>query len=629
LGKGLRAMRAMITRLGAVLMTALLAIGFLSVPAHADPATLSGTITSDATGEPVSGCITVYDTDYNYVTGACSDELGAWSADVEAGLSYKLDVQAYDGRHIGEWAQDASSFDGAVAFTAPATVDVALQVGGTIGGTLTRPDGSPAEGASVTVLRADDQTPVAWAGVYAGPPAGEAEWSVSVAPGDYIVEYWDGMAHQYAVGQTTPESATRFTVTADGTTRVDDQFLAAARVSGRIVSDATGEPVEGACAVILRAANSLDDAWWAGEGCAGPDGRYTVELSDPGSYVAEFTDASGTFVGEFSGDAAGFGDATAFEASREAPAVVDASLAVASVITGRAVDAKSGAPIQDACPHAYVGHAGAYVRGAVSECTGSDGKWKLKGLRAGSYALSFDAYSEPRTYATTWAFKATSQESATLVAVGSATTKAVRDVQMMPGGSVSGVITGPTGEPVPGAWVRLDLGYPGRIGPGEGPHTAQTDESGRYTIHGVPPGEHTAFVYTSYGASFAPEWSGNALTSTAAKALRVKALKSTTFDAQLAPESSLDITVVGADGQAVGGYLTGFIYNAAGDYVGDFDSAEGTTYGPGPLPAGGFTLSLQDEAGDVHWFEGVTRESGRTAVSLGEGEHKAVTFRLP
>ena len=265
-------MPSLIMRWAAVPVTALLTIGLLSAPAYAEPATLSGTIRSDASGEPVGGCVSVYTTDYEYVTNACTDEGGTWSADVQAGTTYKIEVSAQDGRHIGEWAKDAATFGDATEITAPAVVDVGLAVGGTIGGMLTRADGSAAEGASVTVLRADDLSPVAFAGVYAGPPAGEAEWWSLVAPGDYVVEYRDGGAHQYAVGQTSPEAAARLTVNADSTTRVDDQFLAAAKVSGRIVSDATGEPIEGACAVILQAADNRDDAWWAGEGCAGPDG---------------------------------------------------------------------------------------------------------------------------------------------------------------------------------------------------------------------------------------------------------------------------------------------------------------------------------------------------------------------
>lgn len=611
-------------------MTALLTIGLLSAPAHAEPATLSGAVTSDATGEPVGGCVTVYSTDYEYVTNACTDENGAWSVDVEAGTSYKIEVAAYDGRHIGEWAQDATSFWDAAEITAPATVDVGLPVGGTIGGTLNRADGSPAEGASVTVLRAADLSPVAYASVFAGPPAGEAEWWVPVAPGDYVVEYWDGGAHQYAVGQTSPEAATRFTVTADATTRVDDQFLAAAKVSGRIVSDATGDPIEGACAVILRAADNRDEAWWAGEGCTGPDGTYEVELSEPGSYVAEFTDATGNHVGEYSGDAVEFGDATTFEPSRETPAVVDASLAVASVIVGGAVDAKTGAPIENACPSAYVGRSGGYVHGAVAECSGADGRWKLKGLRAGTYALSVDVHSESRVYATTWAFKATSQETATLIPVGAAATKSVRDVQMMPGGTVTGVITGPTGEPVPDAWVVLDQGYPGRAGPGEGRYTAQTDENGRYTIAGVPPGDHTAFAYASFWGALAPEWSGNALTQGAATTLRVKALRSVTFDAALAPAAGFTGTVVDATGTPVNESMIGLVYDAEGAYIGDFEVYGGDNdFTSTALPAGGFTLELQTESGQSYWYDGVTRESGRTALALGEGEHREITFRLP
>lgn len=620
-------MRSFIMRSGAVLGTALLALGFLSAPAHAESATLSGTITSDATGDPVSGCITIYDTDYNYVTTPCTDESGTWTADVEAGVGYKLEVQPYDGRHVGEWAQDAASFDEAEVVVAPATINVGLQVGGVIGGSLRRVDGSAAEAASVTVVRAADQSYVTSTNVG---PSGDDQWAAVVAPGEYLVEYWDWPAHQWAVGQSSPETATRFTVAADATTRVDDQFLPAAKVRGTVVSDATGEPVDGACVTVIRPVDDPDWIEQVGEGCAGPDGTYEIEVPEEGTFAAQFTDPSGSFISEFTGDTKVVGDAATFEVTRATPAVVNASLASASAMTGRAVDAKTGSPIEGACPQAYFGRDGGYVRGAVPVCSGPDGRWSLKGLAAGEYALAVDAYSEPRVYATTWAFKATSQATATLISVPAASTKAIRDVQMMPGGSVSGVITGPTGEPVSGAWVRLDHGYPGRVGPGEGPHTAQTDEDGRYTIQGVPPGEHTAFVYGWSWEKLAPEWSGNVTTHPEAQSFRVKALKATRFDAQLAPGATLDITVVDADGQPVDGYLVGAVYDAAGDGIGDFDISQGVAYGPGPLPAGSFTLSLENhDTGETYWYEGVTRESGQTAVALGEGEHKAITFQLP
>ncbi|WP_106297860.1 carboxypeptidase-like regulatory domain-containing protein [Knoellia remsis] len=622
-------MRSFIMRLGGALLTTLLALGLLSAPAHAEPSTLSGTITSDVTGEPVGGCVTAYDTDYTYVNGTCSDETGAWTLDVEAGVAYKLEVTAFDGRHVGEWAQDADSFEAAQAFVAPATVDVGLRVGGTIGGSLTRADGSPAEGASVSVLRSGDLTPVAWTSVGASPEVGASQWSTVVAPGEYVVEFWDNGTQQWAIGQTSIETATRFSVTSDATTRVDDRFLGSATVTGVVRSDATGQPVEGVCVGIFIPTDDPDNIIQPGEGCTGADGRYEVALSEEGTFAAVFSDPQGRFVAEYSGDTRVLGDAETFTVSRQAPAVVDALLATASTITGRAVDAKTGAPIADACPSAYAGRSGGYVRGQVSDCSGADGRWAVKGLASGEYTVAVDADGEPRVYSRTWAYKATSQATAALITVPAASTKAIRDVQMLPGGTVTGVITGPTGQPVADAWVRIDGGYPGRVGPGEGPYTAQTDANGRYTIQGVPPGEHSAFVYTMSDDTLAPEWSGNALTSSSATTFQVKALKTTTFNAQLAPASRLGITVVGADGAPIDRYLTGTIYNAAGDYIGDFDSANGTVYGPGALPAGSFTLRLEDgETGEVWWYDGVTRESGRTAVTLASGERKEITFRV-
>lgn len=620
-------MRAFIMRLGAVVTTALLAIGLLSVPAHAEPAMLSGTITSDATGEPVSGCVTVYDTDYTYISSPCTDDTGGWSLEVNAGVAYKLDVQAYDGTHLAEWAQDAASFEEAQAYTAPATVDVGLKAGGTLEGTLTKADGTPSAWSSVHIYDSamTDGFPLAYTSTHES-----GEWSALVAPGEYIVEFnaWPGT--QWAIGQQSAETATRFIVVANGTTRVDDQFLTAAKVRGTVVSDATGEPVEGACVGIIRPTNDPDWIESVGESCTASDGTFEVEVSVEGTYAAAISDPQGRFVGEFSGDARSVSDAATFEVNRETPAILDASLAPGSVITGRAVDAKTGAPIADACPQVHLGHSGAYVRDGVRECSGSDGRWSIRGLPAGEFAVAVDAYSEPRVYATTWAFKADSQATATLIPVSAGYTETVRDIQMVPGGSVTGLITGPTGEPVAEAWVRLDFGHPGRIGPGEGPHTSQTDENGRYTIHGVPPGDHTAFVYASSWESLAPEWSGDALTRADAATFRVKAWRTTTFDAQLAPASTVGITVVDPDGQPVDRYLTGFIFDAAGDGIGDFDSVLGAVHGPGSLPAGDFTLKLEDrETGEEYWYEGVTSDSGQTALTLGEGEHKAITFVIP
>lgn len=630
LGKGTRGMRSFIMRLGAVLVAALLAMGLLSAPAHAGTATLSGTITSDATGEPVGGCVTAYGTDFAFMGSACS-ETGQWSMEVESGVAYKLEVNAWDGRHLGEWAHDAHSFDDAVPFVAPASVDITLQVGGTIGGSLRRADGSAAEGASVHVLDTDDYTTAAWTSVGASPETGD-EWWTLVPPGEYVVEYWDDGATQWAVGQTSAETATRFTVTADAMTRVDDRFLGRATVRGTVVSDATGEPIEGVC-VVVRGPGNPDDSWWGGESCTGADGAYELELAESGTYIAQFTDSSGDHVAEYSGDTTDIGEAATFDVTRETPAVVDASLAKASVITGRTVDAKSGAPIAEACPHAYLGHDGDFLAGQVAECSGSDGRWSVKGLPAGDYAVSLTANGEPRTYAQAWAFKADSQATATLISVSAGSTKAVRDVQLMPGGTFSGVVTGPTGEPVADAYVSIDSGYSGRAGGPGGPIYTQTDELGRYTLHGVPAGDHTVFVEPRQWSGLAPLWSGNADRREDAVALRVRANKDTTYNAVLSAGARVTGSVYTADGQPTADYWVGLIYTTSGDYIGDFDVYDGNTFSSTFLPPGDFKLQLRryTEDGDeeIAWYDSATSEADATVVTLQRGETRDITVHLP
>jgi hypothetical protein len=192
-----------------------------------------------------------------------------------------------------------------------------------------------------------------------------------------------------------------FAVAAGDTVRVDDQFLAGATVEGTVRSDATGEGVPGACVTILTPADDPDRAAWAGDACADENGAYSVVVSEPGSYIAEFTDPEGRYVSEYSGDTRVIGRAAPFDVARGAPATVDASLATGSVVTGRAVDAKTGAPITGACASAYEGHAGGYVRGQAAGCSGADGRWTVRGLPAAQLALDVGAHSQPALYADT------------------------------------------------------------------------------------------------------------------------------------------------------------------------------------------------------------------------------------
>lgn len=593
-------------------------------------ATLSGTITEDGTGDPLQGCATVYTEALDYVASACSDEGGHWSADrLVEGAGYKVEVEAWDGVHLGEWADDAVDSEHADVITAPATVDVGLARGGHLEGTLTRADGQPAAYVSVDATTTDADGGARTEAFTQTDDQGQ--WSVLVHPGEYSVHFTDYPTEQWAVGQTSAETATLFSVTADQTVRVDDRFLAAATVEGTVRSDAGHAPVAGACVTILTPAADPDQASWVGDACTDASGKYTIQVSEPGTYIAEFTDPEGRFVGEYSGNTRAIKRATVFTVQRGAPATVNASLATGAVLTGRAIDSKTGAPIAEVCPNAFVGSKGAYARGQVPTCTDADGRWTVRGLPAGDFALAFSSYSEHRVYSTTWAFGKDSQKEANLITVRAGATKSVRDVKMVPGGTVSGVVTGPDGAPVADAWVNVGGGFPGRAGPGEGQWSARTDANGHYEITGVPKGTYTAFVYLDdYWGPLAPEWYRDARTAKLATTFTVRPLRTTAVNAQLNPAATISGSVVNSDGSPVDRYLMGQVFAADGSHVGDFDVFDGNTFTTSALPQGTFTISLTDpETGQTYWYDGATSRRDATRVRVGEGGHVEVTVHLP
>lgn len=622
-------MRAPVRRVSGALAGAVLAAGLLAAPAHADPASLSGTLTLADTGQPAQGCVNVYTAeDASYAGGACtSDETGQWLVDgLDSTVAYRVQGSVWDGEHVDTWAGGGYSFVTAADVAAPGEVDIAVELGARFEGTLTNADGTPAVDVSVDVAAPGDGDAVGY-----GYTDESGAWSTVVPAGEWIVRFSAWPAVQYAFGQESAEAAEHFVAVAGQTTRVDDQLLGGATISGTVVDEASGAPIAGAC---VEVTSPVDEWQSAGSACTDAEGRYTADLwGGPGTYTLAIEDPEGRYAGEYLGDTRVLAEATTFQVERGAPVVVDADLTAGATLTGRVVDSKTGQPVASVCPSAYDGNAGPSLRWTVPVCSDETGAWQLKGVPAAEVALNFGQSEYPAVYADAWAYKATSQATAALVTVAAGTTTPIRDVKMVPGGTVTGRVTDQFGTPVAGAWVNVEGNYSGRAGPGEGRWTAQTDADGRYTVHGVPAGTYRPFVHAGDDGALAPEWAGDAVTKADADSISVKSLKTTTFDASLVHASRITGTVVDATGAPSQDYWAGLIYSASGDYIGDFDAYQDGTFRSTALPAGAFKLLLEgwneDGTFTSFWYDGASVEADATAVSLEVGEERAITVRVP
>ncbi|MGI5180991.1 MSCRAMM family protein [Dactylosporangium sp. CA-152071] len=505
--------------------------------------TISGSLLN-RDGTPAWAYLTVFDSaEQNFVTSVSVPSSGAFTLDLPAG-SYKLNYRVRNA--FDQWSGGKTSYETAVPVevTAGQAVQVVETVlpTGSVGGRLTKADGSPAANVGVT----------------ASQPGGSGSGWTSTGTdgryriddlmlGDYVVAF-SGPAgvSQYAHGKLDSAAADRFTVADGQLTTVDETFLPTGAIRVVAHDATTGEPLEHFCVW----ATNTDNAG----GCAtGAEllitglfvGRYTlsVNIDDRLHLTVPYTPVTVTAGQTATIDVAMRQGAsiTATMASRDGGTAVDGCIGVANV------DQPYGYDPYGFCSDERPGP--------------TPGSVVIGPLEPGTYQLLADPRGDALGLQWVGAAGGTGDRGAAqrfTVASGDQITTPT--IQFDRAGTVRGKVTDVnTGAPVASVCVSV-VALSHGFAP-QGGCAFSTGADGTYSIPGVGP---YAWPVQFIGRGYQWRWSGNAANRPDATMVTVPAGKKAAANIKL---------------RTGGGTLTGTVHDTAGNplnaYLVAFDALSG------------------------------------------------------
>ena len=322
----------------------------------------------------------------------------------------------------------------ATAGSAPARqLDIEVERGSSINGVITRDaGGAPVGGATVEVYHGGSEHSVAY----------------SSTDGDFaLTGLASGPAIVVVSAPGLEPARSTITLADDAPTQHDAALRAGTTVRG-VVSDAGGDPVAGATVAIATDPTLPAPT----EAVTGADGSYAVSGISAGDWEAE--------VG-----ADGFASVRqAFSASGSGIVEVDVELPIGGTIEGTVRRVSTGVPIADATITVFPADGP-----PVQATTDLVGRYSIADLAPGEATVNAAATESELVPGET-----------AVAVVGGAVANG--DIELGLASNVVGRVTDDAGAPVPGLLVH-------RIVAGA-PVPAITDAEGRYSLPGVPPGEH-------------------------------------------------------------------------------------------------------------------------------------------
>jgi hypothetical protein len=317
-----------------------------------------------------------------------------------------------------------------------------------------------------------------------------------IQPGSYTVEFAGGcgntgsLAPQWYDNQPDEQSANPVGFKGGKTTANIDAVMRPGGTIAGVVTNTSGRRLSGVC-VFLSTESDIALGGGFFSVTQTDHGRYLIQNLVPGPYVIDFGCPGGPYASQWFQSQP---DSTTAELVAVNPGVTaraNATLTPAGSIAGTVTN-QAGRRLSNICVTA----ANARNKIAISMLTGPaftvQGRYRISGLTAGRYLVQFShCVAKPR-YGEQWYRDRTTANFATPVVVKPGRTTRAINGTLTPGGSISGVVAGPSGKPVRGLCVEA-FDQPAQSG-----GIAMTSKSGHYKFTGLATGRYSLYFFPCF-----------------------------------------------------------------------------------------------------------------------------------
>jgi hypothetical protein len=576
-------------------------------------ASISGTVTlTTSSGTPLRGiCISASNASGSVSDFTSTNSKGGYRAIGLTGGTFQLFFSPGCNNN-GNYTSASLTAD-TKAGRQTSNVDVTLQVGATISGTITDSASAPVSGICIEIDGNDDS--FANIGLDNG-----GHYVINQLPaGTYQVGFISGCGNSdsYAPNwydnQQSENTATPITLaTGETDGAVDAVLQPGATVTGQVTNTA-GHALAGVC---VSATTPADAAF-------GPDnetqtnskGTYTFRDLAPGQYLINFNCGDEQqYANEWFPGAADPASAELVSAPAGRTANINAVLQSGGTIKG-VVTGEAGHPLANVCVLA-LSTKDAALGGSIADAgeqlgfTGSRGSYQISGLAAGRYQVSFEPCTESSRYAEQWYRDKTTGQAATPVEVRAGKTTSGISGHLVVGGTISGRVINASGTPLRNICIVAAAGSTGPIG------EAVTGKAGTYTVPALASGRYTV--------EFTPCASQNLITVVTNVQVTAPHAK-TGVNATMHPGGSIAGTVKASSGQPVSQACVEIYSNSAGLVGLQITGLDGTYLATG-LAAGTYKVDFGDPQCIIgtpglapQWYNNESTQGSATGVPVTVG----------